>query len=345
MAAKLVAGKIEKQWPADKEKIYEILRLACNKAWQQGKWFGMTAEFYSRVMKDCDGNYFFISPISHPVLLAMNSLHSQGVNIRDHYFMFHKNGYGDIRKTPGCDWNQDVYDLGEVPYIDKNNINFDCGIKIGVRPLGPFREGELVNINGSYSDGNQIYTYKDSRYPKICGCSVDSSSVDTIKGVELEVKQGFHYINNINFSSITSISKTVTMSPIEVIAINGDGKATPIARLEPNQKESKFRKYLVPSNFRSRPIIHGIFKIAQQGEILSPTDELIIKSEEAIISLAKGIHLMYYKDEPEAGASYILQGLAVLENEKREQDSSQGFPIQVEGVYDGDLPESLKKFN
>jgi hypothetical protein len=345
IGGKLVAQFIEKQWPNDRSKIYEILKIACNKAWQEGKWFGMTAEFYVNVMKDSDGNYFFISPYSHPILLAINSLCKQGGTIRDSYFMFHKNGYGDIRKTPGCDWNKDFYDVGTVPYIDKNNINFDCGVKIGVRPVGKAGINEIVNINGGYSDGKQIYTYKNSRYANTCGCSVNTDSIDTVNGVEISVIDGFNYINNINFSSITSITKSHTKSPIEVIAINPDNTATVIARLEPNQRFSEYRKYIVPSEFRKRPIIHGLFKIGKQEDIIHPTDEIMIKSEEALIALAKGVHLMYYKEEVEAGAGYILNGLSVLEKEKRESDSSQEFPIQVINTYEDDLPESLSKFN
>jgi hypothetical protein len=344
IAGKLIAKFVEKQWPSDKEDVYEILRLAVNKAWQDGKWLGMTQELYVPVHKDRVEQSYIIAPYTHSILLALNGQHNS-MRIRDEYFMFHRNGYGDIRDYPGCSWNTDVYDIGEVPYYDRNNINFADGVRIGVRALGPAGTNEKVYINGTFADGNEVFTYKKTAYGDCCGCEAKTDSIDTINGIEINVTSGFNYISNITFTSISSITKTLTRTPIEVIAIDNTNSAYSIARLLPNQRFSKYRKYLIPNDLCGRTCLHGLFKISQQDVITQPTDSIMISNEEALISLAKGVYNMYYKEQQEIGASFVLQGLSVLEKEKREEESPSEYPIQVDGIYDGDLTPSLKHYS
>lgn len=343
IAGELIAKFIGKRWPTDKKPVFEIIRLGVNKAWQEGRWLGMASEFFVPIQKDSDGQTYIIAPKSNPILLAMNG-NRPGVTIRDKYFMFHRNGTGDVRNSPSCSWNKDVYDLGYTPVLDKNNI-ISKGIKIGVRSVGPAGENEKIWINGFYEDSNQVYTYAKTNYGQCSSCRVDAKSVNTIKGIALDITSKFNYVCNITFADIGSISKTVTQSPIEVIAIDSFNNGYLIARLEPNERFSKYRKYLVPAPLCGHPCIHGIFKIAQQEEITSDTDDLVIKNEEALIALAKGIDYMYYKDQPEAGAGYILQAISVLDKEKNEEESPDVFPIQVSGIYEGDMPEVMKYFS
>lgn len=341
IAGKLVSKFIDKQWPNDREQIFEILRLGVNKARQEGKWLGMTAEFFVKISKDRNGQKYFMAPQSHPILLAINGL-KQGLSIRDKYFMFHRNGYGDIRNYSGCNWNQDVYDLGTIPYFNENNIDFDCGVKIGVRAVGQSGPEEFVNINGIYKDGNKIFTYESNGFGKACGCKISNEDVNAVNGIGLPISNDFNYINNITFKEITSITKSITRTPVEIVAINEAGTAQVIARLDPNQRFSKYRKYLVPDNLCNRTCLHALFKIAEQEVITNPSDEIIISNEEALISLAKGIHNIYYKEQQDVGANYILQALSVLEKEKREEESPNEFPIQVNADSYSDLPDALR---
>jgi hypothetical protein len=342
IAAQIVAKFIEKRWPSDKEDIYEILRLGINKAWQEGKWLGMTAEMFVNVYKETSGQSYIISPQSHPVLLALNGTHAGGIPIRDEYFMFHRNGYGDIRDYPGCNWNQDVYSIGEVPYVNKNNINFSEGVRIGVRSLGIAGPNEKLYINGTYKDGERIFTYKKKDYGNCCGCNTNTDEIDTVNGIEIPITNDFNYINNICFSSILSITKTQTRTPIEVIAIDSSNSAYVIARMLPAQRFSKYKKYLVPNNLCGRTTMHGLFKIAKQEYIKDDTDNIIIENDEALISLAMGAYNMYHKQQMELGAQYFLSGITVLDKEKKEESSPVESPIQVSGTYDGDLDTALK---
>lgn len=342
IAGKLIAKFIDQQWPLDRDKIWEIIRIGINKAWQEGKWLGMTAEFDLHRFKEANGQSYIITPASHPILLAINGK-SLGLPMRDQYFMFHRNGYGDIRNRAGCDWNQDVYDLGYSAYFDKDNI-ISSGVRIGVRSLGVAGPNESINISGTYSDGNRVYTYHASTYGKTCGCSVNKEEVETVSGTRIPISQDFNYITNICFTDIHSITKTATRTPVEIIAIDQSNKGHLIARMEPNQQFSKYRKYLVPPALCGLPTMHALTKISQQELITSNSDSLMISNQEALISLAKGIYLMYYKDQEERGAAFILQAISVLEKEKREESSPTESPVQVQGMYEGDLPKSLQYY-
>ncbi len=344
IAGELVSKFIERSWPSDRKDIYEILRIGLNKAWSEGRWLGMSKEFFVNVYKDESGQNYFMGPQSHPILLAVNVL-GKPATVRDSYFMFHKNGYGDIRDTPGCSWNQDIYDIGSLPYFNKNNINFSTGVQIGVRPLGAPGPNESVYVSGSYGNGNRIYTYKNAQYGNCCACEAKTDEVDGINGIELKLKPNeFTYICNIQFTDILSITKSITRTPVEVIAIDAVGNGHLIARLEPNQRFSSYRKYLVPNDLCNVNCLHAIFKIAQQEKIASGTDNIIISNEEALISLAKCVQYIYYKEQLEVGANYFLQAITCLEKEKREEESQSSSPIQVEGIYNDDLPEALKRY-
>jgi hypothetical protein len=344
-AGKLISKFIDKSWPNDEEEVYEILKLAVNKAWQEGKWYGMTAEFTVPVECDNSGGKFVISPKEYPTLLAI-AIDGKTQAIRDNYFNFHRNGNGII-PSDSCTWQQNVIDIGRIPIINKHNINFECGILVGVRPLGPVGEGEKVWVGGTSEEGKYIISFKNkSVVSSSCStsCSSDSSTTTTtesVKGSEIKVIDGFHYINNIKFFDIASIHKTKTLSPIEVIAIDHNNNAKVIAVLEPGETESKYRKYAVPSECSTH--VRGLFKIRQQENITSGSDVLIIDNEEAIISLAKGIHMMYYKENMEGGAMHVINGISILEKVRREEESPTIFPLQVDPINYMDLPEQLRR--
>ena len=50
VAGQLVAKFIERSWPSDRADIYEILRLGLNKAWSEGRWLGMSKEFFCQCL-------------------------------------------------------------------------------------------------------------------------------------------------------------------------------------------------------------------------------------------------------------------------------------------------------
>ncbi len=337
-AGQQIAKHISKRWPQDKSEIYKALQLGLNKAWKEGKWFGMTRELF--VPKRChsSGDYI-ISPYEFPILLAINS-DCKAQLIRGKDFMFHRNGDGAITNSPSCRWNRDVFDIGVVPVIWNNKINLNSGVRIGIRPLGKPAVGEKVYINGIYTDNKRIYTYKNvAGGLDNCKCTIQTNGIQTSEGIELSVIDGFNYICDIEFADVTSISKSITRNPIEVIALTLDNKAYPIAELQPNQLESKYRKYLIPRGCGE--CIHGLFKIREQEQLMD-SSELIISDEESLICLAKTIDLMYSKNQPNEGAAFFAQAITNLNKHKAESDSPDHFPVQVHMIGEESIPDIFR---
>lgn len=329
IAGQAISKFISKDWPSDKKEIYEILTLAVNKAWKEGKWFGMTKEIYVPIQYS-NGEYFIIAPQEFPILLAINVDGKPNVDIRSKHFIFHRDGNGDIKDRKGCKWVRDVFDMGEIPVLDDTRINGNSPVRIGVRAIGVPGEDEKIYIKGKYSDGQSVFTYKNKEYGEPCECKVESEQIETVTGVELPVTKDFNYICNISFTDITHIEKTFTRTPVEIIALDKDNKGFVISKMNPGQRKSRYRKYLVPKPICGYKCVHGLFKISKQEEIISDSDEVIIDDTEALIALAKSIDYIYYKGQVDLGSAFYLQAISLLDKEKREEESPEVFPIQVE---------------
>lgn len=55
---------------------------------------------------------------------------------------------------------------------------------------------------------------------------------------------------------------------------------------------------------------------------------MLIGDEEAIISLAIGLELLYFKKKPDESAPYLFRGIQCLEEYKSEETGSQNTPIE-----------------
>lgn len=343
----LVADFIEAD-ESSRAKVWRVIQLACNHAWGKGKWWGMTADFWCKIFLESKpgGKPYIVSPPGYDACLGINTDGKPRI-LRDDYFMFHKNGPGDIQGHDYCQWNRDVYDVGNVPIIHDINIYENEGVMVGVRSLGSPGEDEYVTIQGDTVDGNLSISYelqqKDS-----CNClqaSTDEneSAVRTVQGLRIKVTNKFEYIDNVLLKSITSITKSFTRCPIEVIFINSKGEGFITARLNPWDTESQYRKYYVPQGCQGS--VHGLFKIAKQPQIIDGSQPLIISNDEALLALCKGIHLKYYKEQFAAGAELLQSGIISLEEEMREKQSPIESPIQVVGMYSGeDIPDIMRYF-
>lgn len=342
-AGKIIAKYVNKSWPDDRKDLFELLEMAVNRAWSEGKWLGMTREFFVSTQKHADGSNYIIAPPLYPVLLAIN-VDGRPAAMRSQHFIFHKNGMGDIRNGHGCNWSQDVYDIGEVSTLDDGTLACPEGFMVGVRCLGNPGEDEKVFINGSYIDGTHAYSYRIQdavRDPQCNACTIEASQIVTDAAIPIDIQKGFNYICNIRFGDVYSIHKTPSRCPVEILAIRPDNSAFVLARMEPGQTKSAYRRYLLP-DFLCRPCVHGLFKVRKQPEIHSDTDEIIIDDKEVLISLAMGTYNLLSKQAPDIGAGYISNGVTLLEKQKRETESPEQFPIQMDSTIYADMPWALR---
>lgn len=342
--ARLIAPHVEKAWPQHRADLFRILRMALNYAWNEGRWYGMSREYFIATHKGNPHSYF-IGPKGFDVLLAINAAGKPRLT-RGIEFQFHKNGYGSVTKEGTCAWFEDVMDLGESPILQQLNITS----MLGVRALGPETGNPTVKIRGKYKDDNSVYTFVKEKITvqETCGCIAstdDNEIIKTIDGLEIPISEKFTYISNICFKSIDSINKDITTNPIEIIAIDSTGEGKLLARLEPYEIESRYRKYIAPVDTICDNSVHALFKISPQGDINNDTQPLIISNEEALIALAMGIHKVYYTQEQTPGQMYLARGINALEKQKREEESGGHFPIQVTGLGVDDIPEIFNRIS
>lgn len=347
-AAKLIAPHVNKNYDMHKSILFDILRLAANKAWQEGRFYGMSKEFIVNTRKDDNGNSYFLAPKDFSILLGVN-INNRASIIRGRDFQFHRNGYGSIDKNhKGCSWFEEVMDCGAQPVIEQPNIKLRGPVMIGFRSLSGEAMDAEININGVTTDGNKLITYQaiQKASSTVCGCNqiaTAKKTIDVVYGSTFRITNAFTYIDNVCFESIESITKSVTLGPVEVVAIHKNGEGYLLARLEAHEITSKYRKYLVPNTCGCTQTVHGSFKISQQENIAYGSQPLIIENEEAIISLAIGIYKQYYTSEIQEAQFYISEGLKVLDKEKREEDSPNVFPIQIDGIHSYDIPDVISR--
>lgn len=342
-ASELVAEFIDSNLPQDKERVRKILRLAMNRAWQEGKWFKMTAEFFVSIQQDCNGDKFIVSPRGYSTLLALN-VNGKTTIPRDNYFMFHRNGYGDIKSHGNCNWNEeDHYDSGVFPTLPDFKKLFPNGAVIGTRSLSQHGENESINVQGNNEDAEIAISYEVEKIKESCCFNpVEVNKVRSIQGVNIPVTKNPVVIQNFVFKSIDAITKTHTRGIVEVYGFDPKtGKGHKIAMMYPWETSSRYKRYMIPNTCCD--CVHGLFKIDIQPDIIDDSQPIIIENEEALIALAKGIHKMYYKDNIEAGKAFLLEGFNALEKQKREEETEDVFPIQVVGGAHEDVPKILKE--
>lgn len=343
-AGNSIAPFIDSDMGQHQRRVFEIIRRACNYAWTKGKWLGMTAEFFVNTEREkIGGKRYMFAPTGYGTLLAVNVDRRTGVTIRDNYFMFHRNGYGDIKSPEHahCRWNTDVYDAGSRPTMHEINLYFPEGVWIGFRSIGPAGDDEYITFQGKDEEGS-VLSYEEMK-SKRCSCfstEEEEGAVRTLQGVKVKISSDFTYIDNVLFKSIDHIFKTRTQSPIEVRIIDCKKKTYITAVLQPWDSESKYRKYYIPD--ACGPCVHALFKVSKQPDIIDGSQPIIIHDDNALLSLCKGIHLYYFKEQIAAGNEFLANGIRELEGEKRESESPDVFPIQVIGQNIDDVNPVLK---
>lgn len=349
-AAELIAPFVEKDVNRDRQDIYRIIKLACNKAHQTGNWFGYAAEFFVKTFRDSSGRHHVITPKSHNILLAA-TISSDRPILRDKQYMFHRNNYGDAHMKKAGGWQTDIIDLGHRPTLNGYDFPSCEPFLVGARALGAIDSGKSVYIEGLFEDSSQVYTYESFK-KKVDACCNGCSSISeeehikTVSGIRIPLSDKFVYIDNVAISQIRSIRKDHTPVPVEVCAIHPDGEVVQIAVLEPYEKQSKYRDYLVPDSCCIGEVAHLLCKISEQEDLISDTQSVIIQSEEALIALSQGIHNLYWKKDVDMGIAFINQGVQILEGQKRQQEPNSNFPIQVEFLGGhNDVPKVIQHFS
>lgn len=339
--AEKVAKYIKLCWPQDREAIFENLTLVEEQIWKSGKFHNSTAWFYVGV--NSDGT--LITPHGYNVLLGID-LNGKPAKIRDKQFLFHANGPGDVMLEGVCKkLYSDVYDLGESPvmfqptdieYCGCNRCNFSSPKNIQViTPAANYISNEQFTIvSGLNYKGNDIYTYEkedENGVVESCLCSQeDSEDFKVIQGVKYPISwKGFARCN-VPFSRINNIIKSPTPVPVEYYVVGSNGCKKLIARLEPSQIVSRYRRYQLDTRCRGKTCVLALFKRSEPDPIQFDNQLFISRNRQAIISMAMAMDYKYNQSDPSRAVPYLSDAMAQLNAELKENRSNSLTSIQVD---------------
>jgi hypothetical protein len=273
-------------------------------------------------------------------------------DIKDQYFLFHKNGSGDIaRNARECKgWNPNVYDLGTSPVLMQptaeacRQYRLDCEPKkIMVRAANgcgsddpPFVE---TLVSGLGVDGFPIYSYnvaagdiEDQNNTVACACSKQDLELNHIQGnegVKFPITASGKSAD-ILFSTINNIIKPVTPYPVEYWMVDKYGVSTMIARLEPWQVLSQYHIYQIPQKVCNLKTVLGLFKRNRPEQIVDGSQLFISSNLEAIKSLAIAMDYKYNKKNIQAAIPYLQDAATQLNAELQEEKTATDQSLQID---------------
>lgn len=357
-AADLVSAFVGLCPENETRELYRLLTLAQTKAWKKGIFKGFVRSAHVNVRHKTVGGKekaFIITPHGYEILLGVN-LDGKPKLIRDTYFQFNQGSQGSIEDCCGCNFTDDVFDLGEQPVINQPCENVCCcgEIDCNNRSIGVIgyqcdircqERKDNVIISGLTHLGNPVYTYEvDDPYSEShneCKCTSDYESepdrqLKIIDGDVFPVKSKLVVHNNIKWSRVDSIRKKYTDGPVEVFAVCGNDTEL-LARIEPYQSASRYRIYELPDCCCKYECVHALLKIGKPEKLEHPSQHMIIDDEESLIALVKSLDMTYNKEEIEMGEALLIKGMNNLDDEHKQNRSNTRTPVIVDVCHDDEI--------
>jgi hypothetical protein len=345
-AGALIAPFIEKSWPNDKETIFNVLSLVNEEIWNSGLFPDSTKWAYVKVGQ----NGTITNPHGYSVLLGAK-VGCDKFEVRDSYFMFHSNG--PLREPDeSSSFSKNIQFLGAYPTLinPQNDFQFKCGdrgFNIGVSAcnLPPSRFPPLTIISGLNLQGRPIYTYRfeDTRSDEvriaeddeITNYSPDDVDFESglIEGVQFPITSNIIKFSNVAFSDVYNIVKQPTLTDVDYWLVDeATCKATKIATLGPFQTRSAYNIYRIDNKCINSNCAFALFKREKPDPIINDSQFILTNNQNALISMAKGIHSMYYKEDINVGTAFITKALRDIGRELTQANPAASSKIQVEDM-------------
>lgn len=327
----------------NKRKLLTILSLVNSFAWKKGVWPGMTAQFKVRVNARTKE---IITPHGYSNMLKVN-INSFPVITRNQFFQFHQNGYGSIEECCSKNWSSDVINLGSSPVMVQphdlyEDTDYCSSIKIAVSSDGNVDKDEETLVQGyhvptSDEPEKRISTQRVRRtrggLGNVCNCepitTQNINEEERVDGVVYPINGCMIVMDDIYWGRISSISKNPTSSAVDYFALNDyDKKFIRIARLEPNETNSEYRRYRVPDVCGNTGCVYGLFKKDEPPRLREYTEQMLIGDEEAIISLAMGMDAMYFQKDANMASVFLQRGIQSLTETVDQREGSESSPVE-----------------
>lgn len=337
----MTADIIGMSYPSDKDKMFFLCSMVNHEIWKQGRYDGTIKEFYVNLKDGLDGNKYIVTPNGYNILLGVN-LDTKPTRITNSWFKFHRNGIGDAPHKTRFNLTESVMDLGKTAVIEQPRVRktIQAGIQdpvyITVRSRGYEDESANMVISGENRLGQLVYSFKESDQKPITRSLTNPNETTVVKGdptygVDFKLTNKFSLCDNIHWSQVTKITKTVTNNPVDVYAVHDSGESYLLATLAPHQRESIYRTYQLPKEECSN---HGcvlaMFKVSEPDRIEFGSQSMITSNPTALIDAMIGMDFKYFKKDLNAAATYILSAVKALEDSTRENMANTQQSIQVD---------------
>lgn len=341
--AEFIAPYVGCSWPNDERKIFELMSLVQNKIWQSGKFHNSTKFFYVNVRSDRT----IITPHGYNVLLGCN-INFQPVNINSPNGLFHRNGPSEAPMVGG-NFNTTIQYLGESPVTKQpneawcspcGNHRFTCDNDYFITVVGENCSTKAHTLVSALGKNNKpIYTY----YKEETGGEPTVCESEDIAATEIKYNEGVRYpilgqkvfYKDILVTNIYNIIKEPSLVPVEYyLTERRTGIGSLIARLEPYEIISKYKRYQISNNCIRKNCVLALFKQSKPVDIVSESQIFISDNKDAILCMAQGIYQIHEKQELNLGNGFIQQGLVALREELREESPNTNDKLQIESIRD-----------
>ena len=312
----------------------------------------MIKEFFVNTRTDGSGKKFIVTPNGHNILLGIN-VNTKPTRIVNNWFQFHRNGSGSAQQ--GKEWNTTtaVIDMGESPVIEQPRIRHEIDVSqqdpvyIAVRSRGCEDDGCVLVVSGENRCGEAHYSFnpnQNSEFIRTISNPVNTTieKTEPTYGIEYKLTNKFSLFENIYWSRISKITKSITKNPVDVYAVHETGESYLLATLAPHQTNSTYRSYMLPEpECGGIECVHGLFKISEPEAISFPTQHMVTDNVTALMDMMMGMDYKYFKKDLNNAAVYILSAVKALEDSTRENMSNHQTSIQVDETIYGTPTEFL----
>ena len=331
-AAETIAPLVQEQ--PDSPAFKRLLLSAEREAWMSGKWWGMYKEYFIRTVD----NYLTL-PGDVSTIIGINVDNVPQV-VSSRWFQFHKNGPGTLDECkqccPNCNWSDNVMDMGEVPTF--RDLEFE---PIAVVSQGCEEAGTQVTISGLGEDCKPVYTFTKKpthAIPEpansVCTVRKGDDPVVTTYGESIDVFHDRMSVTRAFWTSVVSITKPVTRTPVDVYAVKKCGEMDLVARLEPHQTSSCLRRYRLPdtcSGTTNGACVHVVAKVAEPQAISGGNQPMITPSMNALTDLVISADFSLNKKNLQQSEAYRAKGIRSLDEQLNEKRGDTVNTIQVVG--------------
>lgn len=338
-AARIIAPHVERTFPNDREAIFDILNLVKEKIWQTGKFSGSTKWMWVKVRDDGS----IITPHGYNILLGCRTDKGPPLDIRDQYFIFHKNGPASSAPIKDNNYTSNVISLGQYPtllppdFFGNGKLKDEFKLSVVSPNCGNSREFNTLRVFANDKFGNKIYSYifkenEDANEELKILIADDIDQTDgVIEGINFPIKSVDFCWDNVIVSSIYGIIKEPTRSPVEVWIVDCKRNIKILAaRLEPNETTSSYNLYKIPNIAIRNKWVYGLFKMSKPQPISFDSELFLIDNQTALINIAKGVYKMTYKDQLIEGKAFVNEGISSLNDELREEKPNSTTTLQID---------------